>query len=140
MTAPLKDVRLNVNEDSGDTSNFMLLGDPTSKSMRVNLWVWDTGTTAWVRMVQPSMNVDADDLTITMGDVEKLLSRNYWKDKRLEYSAGDLIYKGFNTSHGAATDAATWYIWKHTWSAGDLTRIEGPLIGTWDGRADLAWS
>lgn len=64
---------------------------------------------------------------------------NYWKDKRFEYSSGDLIYKGVNVTHKAATDAATWYIWKYTWDGDDCTRIEGPLEGTWDNRASLAW-
>ena len=63
----------------------------------------------------------------------------YWKDRRYEYSAGNLIYKGTNTTHKAATTAETWYVWKYTWSGDDMVRCEGPLTGQWDNRASLSW-
>lgn len=66
----------------------------------------------------------------------------YWKETRYDYDAGGQVtYEGRNTTHKAATDVATWYIWKQTWSAvpGNLTRRQGPLVGTWDGRAALSW-
>jgi len=65
---------------------------------------------------------------------------DYWKDKRLEYSSGNLVYRGYNTTNKASTSAQDWHIWKYTWSSGDLTRIQGPLVGTWDGRASLDWA
>jgi hypothetical protein len=66
-------------------------------------------------------------------------ANDYWHDQRLEYSSGDLIYLGKNTTHKALTSATTWEIWKYTWSSGDCTRIEGPLTGAWDNRASLSW-
>jgi len=86
-------------------------------------------------IVNGAYSLSSVDLT----DVEDLLSSDYWKDLRLDWTSGDLDYKGLNTDHDAATDAATWYIWKFTWSGSNPTRIEGPLVGTWDGRAALGW-
>lgn len=72
--------------------------------------------------------------------VKPAIDGTYWHDIRLEYSSGDLIYKGYHIDHKAATDSATWFIWKFTWSGTDITRKEGPIIGSWDGRAALSWA
>lgn len=64
---------------------------------------------------------------------------SYWKDQRFDYTTGNLDYRGCNITHKAGTDAETWYIWKYTWSGGNLLHIEGPLIGAWDNRATLNW-
>jgi len=65
-----------------------------------------------------------------------------WHDVRLYYDASNQpIYKCVNEFHNAATDSATWEIWKYTWDAsGNCERIEGPLKGTVDGRTTLAWA
>lgn len=105
---------------------------------KVALYVWNATTLAWERMEQPTLEVSGD-LTVSMGDVERLLAENYWKDQRLDWSGGELIYKGLNIEHKAATDETTWYIWKLTWVGGELVRKEGPLVGGWNGRAALAW-
>jgi hypothetical protein len=57
---------------------------------------------------------------------------------KLDHTSGDLDYIGMHL-HKAATTDVNWKIWKFTWSAGKLTNIEGPLTGTWDGRASLSW-
>jgi hypothetical protein len=103
------------------------------------LMVWDATAGEWVKMVQPSITLNADDLTVTMGDVEKLLAGNYWKDMRLEYSGDDLIYEGRHTVHKTAEATATWHIWKMTYVSNKMTRREGPLVGSWTGRAALSW-
>lgn len=59
---------------------------------------------------------------------------------RMEYSGDNLIYRGINKVHKAATNSATWIVYKYTYTGTDLTMIEGPLIGTWDGRASLDWA
>ena len=101
--------------------------------------VWNPTTLAWERMKQPS--IDVADLTVTTGDIEKLLAGHYWKDQRFEFSSGDLIYKGLSTTHKASTSTGNlWWIWKYTWSSGELTRKEGPLNDDWDDRASLAWA
>ena len=65
----------------------------------------------------------------------------YWLDQRLDYTSGDLDYRGVNVGHKAGTGTNTWYVWKYTWNgSGACTRIEGPLVGSWDNRASLAWA
>jgi len=112
--------------------------DLDTEVLHVQSWIWNPDTLDWERMKQPTLELTGD-LTVTMGDVEKLLANDYWKDQRLEYSGGDLVYKGFNTTHKAAVNATTWYIWKYTWVGNDCTRIEGPLVGAWSNNAGLAW-
>lgn len=63
-----------------------------------------------------------------------------WKTKQYEYTSNLLDYKGLNRSHKAATTAATWYVWKYTWTGTDLTLCEGPVVGVWDDRASLDWA
>lgn len=112
-----------------------LKADETTRSLRVNLWVWDAGTLAWVKMTQPALEADVDNL-------EALEKGNYWKETRYDYDGADqVIYEGRNTTHKAATSDTDWEIWKQTWSAapGNLTRRQGPLTGSWDGRAALSW-
>lgn len=81
------------------------------------------------------------DLTVSMGDVEKLLAGHYWKDQRFAYSSGKLQYRGLSTTHKASTSSGNlWWIWKYTYSGNDCTRIEGPLNDDWDDRASLSWA
>ena len=64
-----------------------------------------------------------------------------WKDVRFDYGTGDLDYRGCNITHKAATDEETWEIWKFTYDvSNNVTRIEGPLSGSWDNRASLDWA
>ena len=102
--------------------------------------VWNPTTLAWERMKQPILEL-AGDLTVTLGDVEKLLAGHYWKDQRFSYTSGDLIYKGLSTTHKAATDAGDlWWAWKYTWTSGELTRVEGPINCNWDDVDSEAWA
>jgi hypothetical protein len=72
--------------------------------------------------------------------VQETVDSSRWHDQRMAYNTGQLIYFGKNLTHKAATDATTWNIWKYTWDGSDCTRIEGPLVGSWDNRASLAWA
>ncbi len=69
----------------------------------------------------------------TKGDLE------LWLDQRFDYTSGSLDYKGVNETHKALITDTDWYVWKYTWSSGNCTRIEGPLKGSWQGRAALSW-
>jgi YD repeat-containing protein len=75
-----------------------------------------------------------DRLTIAVLD-------GIWHDVRIAYdSSGYLIYRGVHEMHNIATTNADWEIWKYTNdTSGRVTRIEGPLRGSWDGRASLLW-
>jgi len=104
-----------------------ILMDPTAFALYVGSWVWNTSTLAWEKMTQP--------IGSTQGDIDA-----YWKDQRFDYTSGNLDYKGLHTVHKTAEGTATWEIWKYTWVSGNITRIEGPLTGSWTGRAALAWA
>ncbi len=77
------------------------------------------------------MTLAADALIHAMSNIQ-------WKDQRFAYSGNNLVYIGFHTSHNAATSDSGWYVWKQTYSGGNLTRRE-LLIGPWDDRATLGW-
>jgi len=72
--------------------------------------------------------------------LDQILAETYWKEKRFDYTSGDLDYKGFHEIHKTAEGEGTWSVWKYTYSSGDLVRIEGPLKGSWTGRAALDWA
>lgn len=62
------------------------------------------------------------------------------RDKRLDWTSGDLDYLGISWVSGASTSAGSlWWIKKFTWVGGNPTRIQGPLQGNWDNRATLGW-
>lgn len=63
----------------------------------------------------------------------------WWKDQRFDYTDSKLIYKGVHRLHDAADTDAEWAIWKYTYTDANVVRIEGPLDGTWNGRASLPW-
>ena len=75
-----------------------------------------------------------DRLTIAVLD-------GIWHDVRIEYdSSGYLLYRGVHDMHNIAITNEDWEIWKYTNdTSGRVTRIEGPLRGSWDGRASLLW-
>jgi hypothetical protein len=92
----------------------------------------------WVLAGQPDITITGD-LIASMGDLEKLLAKNYWKAQRFDWTSGDLDYKGLNTDANAAESDADWYVWKFTWVDGNPTLIQGPLVGSWTDRAALSW-
>jgi hypothetical protein len=63
-----------------------------------------------------------------------------WYDQRMDYTTGDLDYRGVSKIHKADVGDDVWWIWKYTWSGSNCERIEGPLIGNWTGRAALDWA
>ena len=109
----------------------------TMEGLNVLLHVWNSGTMDWEKFT--GLAISGDDLTITMGDVEKLLADNYWHDTRYDFTGNNPIYIGKHTTHDVATSDTGWFIWKFSWSGNNPTRKEGPLVGSWDGRAGLGW-
>ena len=112
-----------------DTDNIVTPRLDTSKNtVRVGLYVWDTVGLDWVRMVQPSINVNADDLTVTMGDVEALQANTYWKrSKPYIHASGRLKYYCKNTDIDANETDTDWWIWKYSDDA--IPGTEGPRLG-----------
>ena len=123
---------------SADEDDIMVPSvDVASEALKVACLVYNTDTLAHEWMTQPVVNIG--DLTVTMGDVEALLANAYWEDTLFDFTSGNLDYKGQHTVHKTAEGAATWWIWKYTWTSGNPTRIEGPLVGSWTNRSSLAW-
>ena len=112
-----------VRQDTDDTPQDLEMAGDT-KSLKVALYVYNPDSLSWDRMRQPQISPLADELPL---------------DTRFESSSGDLIYKGIHSTHKALTSDSNWMIWKYTWSGTDVTRIEGPLDGSWDGRGGLSW-
>lgn len=111
-------------EDSDETPTD-IHGDTSAKAMYVALKVWNPDSLAWERMRQPQIAPLADSLPL---------------DTRMEYTDGQINYKGIHGTHKAATSDTAWLIWKYSWTGTDITRIEGPLEGAWDNRASLGWA
>lgn len=93
----------------------------------------DTLTYEWAQ--KPTIEID--DLTVSMGDVEKLLSNSYWKLKKYDYTSGDLDYAGFHPEIDAEDGDGGWFIWKYTWSDGNCVQIEGPVEDSWTSRGSI---
>jgi len=72
-------------------------------------------------------------------DFENYLGSQEWLDRRYDYTSGNLDYLGKNVAI-AGTTSDDWQIFKFTYDgSGNVTRMQGPLVGTWDGRAALGW-
>lgn len=60
---------------------------------------------------------------------------------RLAYDgSGDLEYYAINTIDGIDVILPTWQVFKLVRAEGNLSYVEGPLMGAWDNRASLGWS
>ena len=86
----------------------------------------------------------ADDGTVNFAGVRDRLTiavlGAFFHDQRFDWDAdGNLIYRGIRPRHNDPITETDWEIWKFTWSSGNLERLEGPLVGSWDGRAFLGW-
>lgn len=83
----------------------------------------------------------ADPITMAgITDRHQIISAGgYFRDKRYDYTSGNLDYTGFHEIHDASVDDTKWLVWKHTWSGSDQVRVEGPKEGAWSNRASLSW-
>ncbi|OGC77510.1 MAG: hypothetical protein A2Z27_02825 [candidate division Zixibacteria bacterium RBG_16_50_21] len=130
-------VRGKNDEDTWVSVNVGETSDGRNAIYVANL-VYNPDTLAFELMRQPVVNVGGD-LTVSMGDVEALLSGNYFKQEMYDYSGSDLIYLGRHLSVTAAEADTAWWIWKYTYGSGLVTRKQGPLVGAWTGRVGLGW-
>ena len=63
------------------------------------------------------------------------------QDRLFAYDASNnLIYFGKADAHQTDQATGVFNIWKLSYTDGELSYVEGPLRGTWDGRADLDWA
>lgn len=103
--------------------------------------VWNPTTLAWERMKQPILEF-AGDLTVTLGDVERLLANQYYKRmKTYSHASGRIKYICRNTTIDAAETDTDWFCWYFTDAS--PPEIEGPLQGAvnTEGTVDaLGWT
>jgi hypothetical protein len=65
---------------------------------------------------------------------------SFWGVRIYTYDgSSNITYLACNKVQSTGTDATSWHIWKYTWSGGNLTMTEGPLIGSVDGQTSLGW-
>lgn len=108
---------------------------------KVALMVWNPSTLAWERMKQPTLELTGD-LTVTLGDVERALTNQYFKRrKRYLYASGRIKYICKNTDIDANETDTDWLIWKYQdeSSPGE----EGPRTGAVNNEAAinaLSWN
>lgn len=62
-----------------------------------------------------------------------------WNSIEIEYDASDQIkYLGKNKTLSAPVEDKSWYISKFTWNgSGNLTNVNGPVLGKWSERVIL---
>ena len=121
-----------------DDRGFLAYGwDYDEDVFKVALLVYNPATLDWERMKQPTLELTGD-LTVTMGDVEKLLAGAYWLRTKYDYDAdGNCIYKGLNTDLSAADGDTDWYIVKYEYTSGNCTQ-KRVRVTSWTDRA-MGW-
>jgi len=114
-----------LDKDTGEIRNLGM--DEDAETLHVALWRWDTDTTAWVRY-DPAQVEFTGDLTVTMSDVEALLSDHYYKRmKPYTHASGNPKYICKNEDIDANETDTDWIIWRY--SDADVPTIEGPRTG-----------
>lgn len=102
-------------------------------------YVWNASDLDYDRGQQAQ--ILADDLTVSMGDVEKLLSDFYWQRSKFYYSGNNITYVCYNTDIDANETDTDWYIWKLTYTGSNVQTKEGPRQGAVDSEpSGLAWN
>lgn len=88
--------------------------DPDTQGLRVCLFCYNTSTLKWQRMKQPTLELTGD-LTVTLGDVERLLADQYYKRmKSYSYASGRIKYICRNTDIDANETDTDWFCKKFT--------------------------
>ena len=116
--------------------------DTDEEVFKTALYVWNTTTLAWDRMSQPTIELSAGDLTVTMGDVERILNDQYYlRMKPYVHASRRPKYICKNTNIDANETDTDWLCWKY--SDADIPEIEGPRQGAvnTEGTVDaLSWN
>ena len=71
--------------------------------------------------------------------VYDMVAGNYWGRIKTDLAnSATVIYTGYHVSPTAADSDPNWHILRDSISA-TLIDTQGPLVGTWTGRASLGW-
>ena len=114
--------------------------DPDYNLLHIFNWVWNPSTLKPERMKQPTINIG--DLTVTFGDVERLLANQYYlRMKPYSYASGRIKYLCRNTDIDAGETDIDWFCWKFTDAS--PPEHEGPRQGAVNNEAAvnaLSWN
>ena len=115
--------------ETGELKNLYL--EDLIHALRVTNWVWNTGSLADERMVQPITYEQ-------MFDLENIAKGEYWADQRLEYDAttGEPVYIGTNVAVDADESGTDWKLQKITYNENvEAIRIQ-QTTGSWINKED----
>lgn len=94
--------------------------DPTTRSIRINLWKWDTATLGWVRWDGRMDTIVSGDLIVALDDLEQYVLDQLHQYKLSNFDTNaDPIYLGYLSKSGA------WYIKQITLSTGVILYAVG---------------
>lgn len=66
------------------------------------------------------------------------MSDTPWAETQYEYDVSNQpIYEGRHKTEGASDSDNGWYIWRYTWSSGNMIRKQGAKIGSWNNRTEM---
>ena len=122
-----EDIKIRVNEDGFLLCQLVILDTETT-----NEEVEATGDAQGRIYVSQAFT---GDLTVTMGDVEKLLADAYWLNKQFDWTSGNCDYIGLNTSLTAADGDTDWQVAKLEYDGSDNCIKIRVRTMSWTGRA-----
>lgn len=127
-------------KDTGDRVQLAVVEiDPNIYALAVAPYYWNSGLLDYDKAVQGQ--ILADDLTISMGDVERLLADAYWKRSKFFYTGNNVEYICYNTDIDANETDTDWFIWKLVYTGNNVTEKEGPRQGAVNVTpSGLAWN
>jgi hypothetical protein len=110
------------------------LGDATVSGLAVQLYIWDTDTTAWVKMQQPT--IEAGDLYVAVDDLEQ-----YTLDQLLQYQMANYDTDSDPQYVGYLDKDGNYYIKKITNSTGvvEYTKGTSGYAAAWTNRASESY-
>ena len=123
--------------DTGEP--VMVPVETISKALKVFNIVWDPVAMQPAMMQQPTIH--ADDLHVSMGDLEKTTSNSYWRKTLYEYHATKdlVIYKGYHTQYNITDSDPNHFIIKYSYDGSDRVHIKQMAVGAWTNRNALGW-
>lgn len=103
-----------------DEELVTIKADEASKTLGVNLQVWDVDDLQYIRVTKDMMDSDFPTFATT----------------RFEWINGNCIYKGDHENLNASIDDVNWYIYKYDYDGSDCT-MKRFSKGAWSDRANL---
>lgn len=107
--------------------------------LNVFLHIYNPTTMDWEKY--KGVSVYAENLTVSMDDMEKLAADFYYPRVKLYYTGNNVEYVCKNIDIDALETATDWYCWKLVYSGNNMTDKEGPRQGAVDSApSGLGWN